>query len=474
MWRTSTILLIIAVWIFILSYPKPPHEALSYYSCRYLSIACPETVILGRAESGYEPIKKQFEQNYIDLQERHSQLVIYHNDKLVVDIAGKNCFYSCDHDSYNEDSLQNVFSTTKVVTSIVVAMLVDQGVLDYNEKISTYWPTFGQNGKENVTLEELMKHAAGLTYIDDLDPLTDDRLPLFDGDPDYLPKIAQLIEKAFLHYPVNGTKTAYHGMTQGLILNEVIRRTDKNNRTIGQIVRDEIVPKLNIVYAIGLGNCLSPIDQLHIQYHESDSIAWRINEIGSIILQYVLNLDVPTIPHNLPRAIEETIAFGVNSPMIRAAETINGTLAINIADKHNLPHVRMIESPSSNGITNARSMAKILNEVIHQDKRPEQQKIFKKDATFNYLLNHSHPQYDIAIHTNVSYTTGGWGSFHSDYGPFEGYYGWHGLGGALLITDPEKKIVIAYTTTRIGTRSPWDDYRTLKLLNVINKTIRNH
>ena len=45
--------------------------------------------------------------------------------------------------------------------------MVDQGLLDYKEKISKYWPEFGQNGKQSITLEELLRHEGGLIKFKD-------------------------------------------------------------------------------------------------------------------------------------------------------------------------------------------------------------------------------------------------------------------------------------------------------------------
>ena len=43
--------------------------------------------------------------------------------------------------------------------------MVDKGLLDYESKISKYWPEFGRNGKENITLKQLLKHEAGLDKL---------------------------------------------------------------------------------------------------------------------------------------------------------------------------------------------------------------------------------------------------------------------------------------------------------------------
>uniref|UniRef100_A0A7S4ULP0 Beta-lactamase-related domain-containing protein n=1 Tax=Paramoeba aestuarina TaxID=180227 RepID=A0A7S4ULP0_9EUKA len=65
-------------------------------------------------------------------------------------------------EKYSNDTIQIIFSSTKVVESIAMAMLVDRGLISYNDKISKYWPEFAQAGKQDVSLGDLMSHAGGV------------------------------------------------------------------------------------------------------------------------------------------------------------------------------------------------------------------------------------------------------------------------------------------------------------------------
>merc|ERR1712198_479846 len=76
----------------------------------------------------------------------------------VIDLWGK----ADENSEYDGDTLTTVFSSTKSLTAIAMAALQDQGLISYDEKITTYWPEFGQNGKENVKVCDLMRHEAGL------------------------------------------------------------------------------------------------------------------------------------------------------------------------------------------------------------------------------------------------------------------------------------------------------------------------
>ena len=66
---------------------------------------------------------------------------------------------------YDEDSLTNIWSSGKSVSAILMAIMCDKGHLDYNEKISKYWPQFSTNDKQDIKVKDLMKHQAGLSRL---------------------------------------------------------------------------------------------------------------------------------------------------------------------------------------------------------------------------------------------------------------------------------------------------------------------
>ena len=126
-------------------------------------------------------------------------------------------------------NLKLIFSSGKSLVALVVAMLVDKGLLDYDEKVSTYWPEFAQNDKGSVKLVDVLRHESGLSSFN-----------FIHSDQDILREnikcnsIGAVVETCSQFYPssVNGvdTKRAYHGITRGFILNEIVRRVDPKGR----------------------------------------------------------------------------------------------------------------------------------------------------------------------------------------------------------------------------------------------------
>ena len=58
-----------------------------------------------------------------------------------------------------------MFSSVKSIAAIIVALMVDRGLLDYDEKVSTYWPEFAQNGKQDIKVADVLRHEGGLAHI---------------------------------------------------------------------------------------------------------------------------------------------------------------------------------------------------------------------------------------------------------------------------------------------------------------------
>lgn len=132
--------------------------------------------IQGTVAPGYEAVRDLFERHFADGVEDKAQVCAYVRGQKVVDLWGeshedKNAVGSTTCD-YGPDGLQNIFSSGKSITSLVVAMLVDRGHLTYDQKISEIWPEFtadehmyddaDQLGKRNTTVAHLMRHEAGL------------------------------------------------------------------------------------------------------------------------------------------------------------------------------------------------------------------------------------------------------------------------------------------------------------------------
>jgi CubicO group peptidase (beta-lactamase class C family) len=90
---------------------------------------------------------------------------IYHRGEKVVDLWGG--YRDLErHAPWQEDTLVLVYSTTKGLAGMTVAVAHSRGLIDYDEKFATYWPEFAQGGKESITVRQLLSHPAGLSGLD--------------------------------------------------------------------------------------------------------------------------------------------------------------------------------------------------------------------------------------------------------------------------------------------------------------------
>ena len=145
---------------------------------------------------------------------------------------------------WEEDTLVNVYSTTKTMAALCLLVLADRGQVDFDAPVAQYWPEFAQNGKEDVRLKHFMSHSAGLPGLDQ--PIELDTL----YDQDAMARL--LAAQATWWEP--GTSSGYHAVTQGHLIAEVVRRVA--GVSLGTFFANEIAGPLEADFHIGL----DPID----------------------------------------------------------------------------------------------------------------------------------------------------------------------------------------------------------------------
>ncbi|WP_312166958.1 serine hydrolase domain-containing protein [Phenylobacterium sp.] len=138
------------------------------------------------------------------------------------------------------DTIVNVYSTTKTMTALTALLLADRGELDFDAPVARYWPQFAANGKDAVKVSHLMSHSAGLSGWKE--PLAKEDLY------DWEKATSLLAAQAPFWEP--GTASGYHGLTQGYLVGEVVRRI--TGRSLGTVFREEIAEPLGADFHIGL------------------------------------------------------------------------------------------------------------------------------------------------------------------------------------------------------------------------------
>lgn len=123
-----------------------------------------------------------------------------------------------------------VFSVSKAVAALCVAMLVERGRVRYEQRLAEFWPEFAQHGKQDITLDWVMTHRAGLVLFEHPVSLEMAACP---------ERMARALEAMRPAWPP-GSRSGYHALTFGWLVDQVVRRVDLHGRGVAQFFRQEI------------------------------------------------------------------------------------------------------------------------------------------------------------------------------------------------------------------------------------------
>jgi len=199
------------------------------------------SAVSGYVAPGFEGVRTEFVRNFTERGEIGAAVAAYVRGKKVVDLWGGRRAPENDW-PWERDTMVVVFSTTKGISAMTLAVANARGWLDYDAPVASYWPEFAQNGKATITVRQLLGHEAGLVFVPE--QLTLEKL----SDLDYL---AQLLARQTPEW-VPGTRHGYHAMSIGLYMQEIIRRVDPAHRSLGRFFHEEIAEPLGVDFYIGL------------------------------------------------------------------------------------------------------------------------------------------------------------------------------------------------------------------------------
>jgi CubicO group peptidase (beta-lactamase class C family) len=370
----------------------------------------------GEVAPGWEGVAEAFRANFAAGEETGASVAVYHRGTKVVDLWGGKQGPDDDR-PYDDRTLQLVFSTTKGITAIAVAMCVERGLLDYSAPVATYWPEFAARGKGDATVAQLLSHQCGLFSVQgeitldealDWDTVT---ARLADTEPEW---------------PIGSTH-GYHALTYGWLAGELVRRVDPQGRSFGRFVADEIVGPLGAELWVGLPD------------EQQDRVSPILGSIGST------ESDDPAI-----RAMLEQF-MGPNSNGGRAL-SLNG--AFSGDGVFNRPEVRAAMIPAANAVTNARSLARIYAATF----APIDGVQLLGDAVRDVARTTVTPEGE-ADACLIMPTTFGMGFMtHGQFTPYAGpgSYGHPGAGGSVAFAQPERELAVAYVMNKMATNLAGD------------------
>jgi CubicO group peptidase (beta-lactamase class C family) len=362
--------------------------------------------IHGFVRSGFEAMREAFAENFAKRREIGAACCVYHKGEKVVDLWGgeRN---KATGEPWEEDTMALVYSATKGLAAMTLAIAHSRGWLDYDELVCKYWPEFAQNGKEKITVRQLLAHQAGLFVFDE--PV--DKSTVADLD-----RLAEIMARQKPAWEP-GTRQGYHAVTIGYYESELLRRIDPQHRSLGQFFQDEIATPLGLDFYIRLPETIP-----------DSRLAPLIDPSFSEMLfgfPIRLTLDVWNRRSNIRRSL-----LGSELPH----------------DKQHI-YTRNLEIPAGGGVGTARAIAHAYSVFATGGQelglRPETLQELTAPA-----IAPTRGFYDEVLKGEVQFSLGFIKS--SPTWPFgrPGSFGAPGAGGSFGFADPESRIGYAYVPNR--------------------------
>jgi len=278
-------------------------------------------VVQGTVAEGFEPVLETFVENFHRRHDLGAACAVYVDGAPVVDLWG-GVADSRSGRPWDHDTGAVIFSCTKGVLAICVYMLVQEGRISLDAPVADYWPEFGRQGKDEVTVRTAMSHRAGLASLD----------PDFTlGEVLAWEPVVRAIEEQRPHHPP-GAGHVYHAFTYGWIVGEIIRRV--TGMLPGEYFRHAIGDRLGLRTWIGLPAT------------EGSSVAWM----------------EPPLPDEDSEPARQAAWVRETNPVVDRSLTMGGAFAFPAEDGYvtfNSPEIQAAQVPGANGISSACSLARL-------------------------------------------------------------------------------------------------------------------
>ena len=357
------------------------------------------TELLGKCDDRFDAVRAALARNLDSGEELGASLVLDIDGEIVVDLWG-GFRDEARTVPWSEQTITNVWSSTKTVTSLAALMLVDRGALDVDAPVARYWPEFAAQGKQDVLVRHVMSHASGVSGLEQPAVVED----LYDW-----PRATSRMAAQAPWWPP-GTASGYHALNYGHLVGEVVRRI--SGKTLKQFVAEEIAGPLGADFQIGAA--------------ESD---W--DRIADVV-------PPPPLPFDLA-------ALDPDSPVVK---TLTGPpVAAEVA---NTPGWRRADLGAVNGHGNARSVARVLS-VVARGGEVDGVRLLGQD-TIDLIFREQQNGIDLVLGVPLRFGIG-YGLPQRDILPWipdERICYWGGWGGSMIVMDVGRRTTISYMMNKMG------------------------
>jgi CubicO group peptidase (beta-lactamase class C family) len=362
--------------------------------------------IHGFANPAYEAVREAFAENFTRRGEIGAGCCVYHRGEKVVDLWG-GVRNKATGEPWERDTKALVYSATKGLAAMTLAIAHSRGWLSYDERVCNYWPEFAQNGKDDITVRQLLSHQAGLFALDQ--PI--DRALLTDLD-----RLADVLARQKPAW-APGTRQAYHAITLGFYESELLRRIDPKHRSLGQFFQEEIATPLRLDFYIRLPESIP-----------DSKLAPLVDPSGCEMLfgfPFRMTLAILNPRSNFRRALQGS----------------------ELAHDEQHIYARNLEIPAGGGVGTARAVARAYSVFAtggkELDLRPETLQELTAPA-----VPATHGFYDECIGDEAEFSLGFMKPNRGFCFGTSNSFGFPGAGGSFGFADPDAQIGYAYIPNR--------------------------
>jgi CubicO group peptidase (beta-lactamase class C family) len=359
---------------------------------------------------------------------RGAAVCIYHRGRKVVDLwAGVR-----DESGrpWRADTLAMSFSTTKGVVATALHVLADRGLLDYDDPVAKHWPEFAQNGKQHITVRDVLSHRAGLPQIR---PLVDRADRVLDWD-----FMVRALERATPRLRPGGD-SAYHAFTFGWLAGEIVQRVAK--RPLVDVVQSEIVEPLRL-------------DDMHIGTRDP-AVRERMASLGpwrpNAVISGLMN----------SRRLAASLRFLYRGVRIPVDPLLMQDALVPSDDASLVFEPRILDAPvpAANGLFTARALARMYAALAGGGELQGVRLLSRETLARATQVQIRRPDRVLVIpmHWRLGYH-----SAFTTAGRLETGFGHFGYGGSGAWADPRRELAFAMVNNRLG-GGPFGDLRIAEL-----------
>jgi len=367
-------------------------------------------------------IERLFDENFEKFGDLGAAVSVWQDGKPLIDLYGGFCDTRREK-RWTANTLVLVWSATKGIGSACLLHVLQQNKIELDRCVAEFWPEFGQSGKDNITLAQLLSHQAGLCAMDQ-------RVDVLDYDA----VIRALETQTPLWRP--GTAHGYHARTFGFLLDELVRRIA--GKTLSGYWQENFAIPLHLDFWIGLP--------------EKESL--RVATI------YAPKGGKPPEPAKFYRDLV--------TPGTLARKTFTSPYGLHVISKMNDAHIREQPIVSFGGIGSAPALAKFYSILANGGTLNGQ--TFFSQRTIEWMMTTWSDQIDRVFQIPTAFSAG----FMQDsrhavrkmFGPSVNSFGHPGAGGSHAFADPDNKIAFAYVMNQME-QSVLPNEKSLRLVDAV-------